>query len=111
MTEENPWTTLNRILVQNNSDFKFKDNEIAHEIINDIIKKLIERINRLEAELVEYQKNIDERFTRLETFCTTQLLGPESLQFKPPGKEEYYTIKQVLEDLYSKINTLEYDNR
>lgn len=111
MSEQNPWTVLNEIM-KNSPDMKFKDNEIAHEIINDIIKKLIERINNLEKELVVYQENVDERFKRLEEFCTTQLLGPNSLQFKPPGKDEYIGMKEIFEDLYSRINTLEkYDEQ
>jgi hypothetical protein len=100
-------TSLSKLLFLQNTEMRFKDNEIAHEIINDIIKKLIERISTLESQLTEYTKNVDSRLGGLETFATTELVGKNSLQYCPPGTEEYLSLGQTLTDLYSRLNKIE----
>lgn len=101
------YTSLSKLLAEQSSEVKFEDNQLAHNIINDIIKKLIERINQLEVELVKQQEAIHERFERIETFATTELVGAKSLQYRPAGSEEYLSLGQTLDDLYSRINTKE----
>jgi uncharacterized protein (UPF0305 family) len=101
------YTSLSKLLAEQSSEVRFIDNQLAHNIINDIIKKLIERINHLEVELVKQQNEINDRFQRIETFVTTELVGAKSLQYRPPGSEEYISLGQTLDDLYSRINTKE----
>jgi uncharacterized protein (UPF0305 family) len=101
------YTSLSKLIASNSNEVRFVDNEYAHTIINDIIKKLIERINQLEVELVKQQEEINNRFQRIEEFATTELIGSSSLQYRPPGSEEYISLGQTLNDLYSRINTKE----
>lgn len=104
---KNPNTTLRELLQKNSSqivDFKFADNEQAHTIINEIIKKLIDRISAIEKIVGE---NLAPRLENLEQFATTQLLGPSSLQYKPPGQDEYVGLGGNLDILYDRLNKLE----
>lgn len=65
--------------------------------------------------LNENFKNIAEAFNH--TNARLQLLeeavskmpppGPAMIQYKPPGSEEYKNLKQVFDDLYERINTIE----
>jgi hypothetical protein len=99
------YTSLSKLLAEQSTETKFADNQLAHTIINDIIKKLIERINQLEVELVTQQGEINGRFERLEQFVTTELVGASSLQYRPPGSEDYLSLGQTLDDLYGRINS------
>jgi hypothetical protein len=95
MTEMNPNTELKRLLVANNmnpvTEFKFKDNEQAHAILNDYLRKLSDRV-------LESEKNIS---IRLEN------IGPRSLQYKPPEYEEYVGLGPTFDLLFKKLNTIE----
>jgi hypothetical protein len=99
-----PYTTLSKILAANSAEVRFADNQLAHDVINDIIKKLIERINTLEVELVKQQEDLSARFDRIEEFATTELIGTNSLQYRIPGTEEYISLGKTLDDLYSRLN-------
>jgi hypothetical protein len=100
-------TTLSKLLAANSAEVRFADNQLAHDVINDIIKKLIERINTLEVELVKQQEELNERFDRIEKFATTELIGSNSLQYRIPGTEEYISLGKTLDDLYSRLNNSE----
>jgi hypothetical protein len=101
------FTPLSKLLADNSAEVRFLDNQLAHDIINDIIKRLVERINQLEVELVKQQQEISERFTRIETFATTELVGSSSLEYRPSGYEEYLSLGKTLDDLYIRLNNLE----
>lgn len=101
------FTSLSKLLAENSAEVRFADNQLAHDVINDIIKRLIERINTLEVELVKQQEELNARFERIEKFATTELIGPQSLQYRPQGTEEYLTLGKTLDDLYSRLNNLE----
>lgn len=101
------FTSLSKLLAENSAEVRFADNQLAHDVINSIIKKLIERINTLEVELVKQQEELNARFQRIENFATTELIGPSSLQYRPAGTEEYLTLGKTLDDLYSRLNNLE----
>ena len=64
------------------TEFKFKDNEQAHAILNDYLRKLSDRV-------LESEKNISIRLENIEKFLATEVIGPRSLQYKPPEYEEY----------------------
>lgn len=100
-------TELVRLINKNNTQFRLKDNEIAHDIINELIKKLIERLNNLEKELITQQKEIEERFNRLEQFVTQELVSKNGLQYRPPNRKEYISLGATLTDLYERLNSLE----
>lgn len=100
-------TSLTRLINKNNTEFRLKDNEIAHEVINELIKGLIERLNKLEYELVTQAKDIHERFERLEKFVTTELVSRSGLQYRPPDKTEYISLGETLTDLYDRLNRIE----
>lgn len=101
-------TELAQLLRNNNTseyiNFKLNDNEQAHQIINDIIRKLIERISKLEEAI---SQNIAPRLDNLEKFATSELIGPQSLQYKPQGKKDYLTLGENLDLLYDRLNRLE----
>lgn len=105
MNEMNPNTELKRLLLANNSlnsvtEFKFKDNEQAHAILNDFLKKLSDR-------LLENEKNIALRLENIEKFLATEVIGPRSLQYKPPEYEEYVGLGPTFDLLFEKLNTIE----
>lgn len=100
-------TSLSKLISENSTEFRLKDNEIAHEVINDIIKKLIERLNKLESELMNQSRDIADRFNRLEGFATTELIGKNSLQYRPPEQDEYLSLGQTLNDVYERLNKIE----
>jgi hypothetical protein len=107
MTEENPNTKLKELLLQQDRgymDFKFKDNEKAHEIINDIITKLIERTSDIEKYIKE---SVETRLDNIEKFVTTELIGPSSLQYKPPGNDDYVGLGGNLDLIYERLNKIE----
>ena len=104
MTEMNPNTELKRLLVANNmnpvTEFKFKDNEQAHAILNDYLRKLSDRV-------LESEKNISIRLENIEKFLATEVIGPRSLQYKPPEYEEYVGLGPTFDLLFEKLNTIE----
>jgi hypothetical protein len=104
MTEMNPNTELKRLLVANNmnpvTEFKFKDNEQAHAILNDYLRKLSDRV-------LESEKNISIRLENIEKFLATEVIGPRSLQYKPPEHEEYIGLGPTFDLLFKKLNTIE----
>jgi hypothetical protein len=104
MTEMNPNTELKRLLVANNmnpvTEFKFKDNEQAHAILNDYLRKLSDRV-------LESEKNISIRLENIEKFLATEVIGPRSLQYKPPEYEEYVGLGPTFDLLFKKLNTIE----
>ncbi|UYA57613.1 spike glycoprotein [Synechococcus phage S-CREM1] len=107
MIEENPNTKLRELLQTQDRgymEFKFKDNEKAHEIINDIITKLIERVNHIETYI---QESVEKRLENIEKFVTTELIGPSSLQYKPPGNDDYIGLGGNLDLIYERLNNLE----
>jgi hypothetical protein len=65
--------------------------------------------------LNENFKNINDAFLHLN--ARIQLLeeavskmpppGPSMIQYKPPGSDEYKNLKQVFDDLYERLNTIE----
>ena len=56
------------------TEFKFKDNEQAHAILNDYLRKLSDRV-------LESEKNISIRLENIEKFLATEVIGPRSLQY------------------------------
>jgi anaerobic ribonucleoside-triphosphate reductase len=103
MTEVNPNTKLKELLFKQTNiatEAKFKDNEKAHEILNDFLKKLSDRIEKDEEITAK-------RLNNLEVFVTTELVGPKSLEYKPPGYEEYLGLGQTLNLIFEKLNRIE----
>ena len=100
----NPNTELKRLLLANNmnpvTEFKFKDNEQAHAILNDYLRKLSDRV-------LESEKNISIRLENIEKFLATEVIGPRSLQYKPPEYEEYVGLGPTFDLLFEKLNTIE----
>lgn len=64
-----------------------KDNEIAHEALNEICKALISRIESIE-------KTISETPT------------PLTVRYRPEG-HDYLTLKENLDLIYERLNNLE----
>lgn len=103
MTEMNPNTRLRELLSKQSdsiTDFKFKDNEKAHEILNNFLKNLADRIEKDEEITAK-------RLGNLEVFVTTELVGPKSLEYKPPGYDEYLGLGQTLNLIFEKLNRIE----
>jgi len=63
-----------------------KDNEIAHEVLNQICKALIDRV------------------TKLEEFVTTQITSPSNIRYRPEGQDDYLTLKENLDLIYQSLN-------
>ena len=82
------------------TEFKFKDNEQAHAILNDYLRKLSDRV-------LESEKNISIRLENIEKFLATEVIGPRSLQYKPPEYEEYVGLGPTFDLLFEKLNTIE----
>jgi hypothetical protein len=99
---ENPNTKLRELLEKqsNGMDFKFKDNEKAHEILNKFLTDLTKRI---EAD----EEITAKRLSNLEVFVTTELVGPQSLQYKPPGCPEYLNLATTFDLIFDKLNRIE----
>ena len=72
ITEYNPW----------------EDNNEAHEILNECIKGLSERL----AELVKY---------------TEAIPTPDKVLYKPKGYKDYLNIKENYDEIYRRIEKLE----
>lgn len=66
-----------------------KDNEIAHEVLNEICKTLIKRVEDL------------------EKYVTTQITSPTNIRYRPDGQEDYFTLKENLDFIYQRLNNLE----
>jgi hypothetical protein len=66
-----------------------KDNELAHNVINEICKSLLERIEKL------------------ETYVTTEISHPGKIRYRPDGKEDYLSLKENLDLIYERLNNLE----
>jgi hypothetical protein len=85
-------TELTKLLRRNQSasegDLLYiaKDNEIAHNVLNEICKTLIDRLNTL------------------EEYTTTQL---GKIRYRPEGQEEYLSLKQNFDLIYERLNNLE----
>lgn len=99
----NPNTRLRELLSKQSdttTDLRFKDNEKAHEILNDFLKKLSDRVEKDEEITAK-------RLSNLEVFVTTELVGPKSLEYKPPGYDEYLGLGQTLNLIFEKLNRIE----
>ena len=66
-----------------------KDNEIAHNALNEICKGLLKRIEAL------------------EEYISTQITHPSMIQYRPEGQEEYLTLKGNFDLIYQRLNNLE----
>lgn len=63
-----------------------KDNELAHEVLNQICKSIIKRLDNIE----EY---------------TATLLS--KIRYRPEDREDYLSLKENLDYIYSRLNNLE----
>lgn len=63
-----------------------KDNEIAHNALNEICKALLKRIENL------------------EEYTTTQITSPSNLRYRPEGLDDYLTLKENLDLIYERLN-------
>jgi hypothetical protein len=85
-------TSLSKLLTQNaparDADLLYisTDNEIAHKAINDCLTTILDRLKNLE----EYA-----------------LILPSKIQYRPPGKEEYLSLKENLDYIYERLGKLE----
>ena len=85
-------TELSKLLKQNtparDADLLYisKDNEIAHQALNDCMTTILDRLKNLE----EYA-----------------LILPSKIQYKPPGKDEYLSLKENLDYIYERLGKLE----
>jgi hypothetical protein len=103
MTEVNPNTKLKELLLRQSNivtEAMFKDNEKAHEILNEFLKNLSDRIEKDE-------EVIAKRLNNLEVFVTTELVGPKSLEYKPPGHDEYLSLGETFNLIFEKLNRIE----
>jgi hypothetical protein len=66
-----------------------KDNEIAHTVINRICLSLADRLKAL------------------EEYVTTQVTHPGNVRYLPEGQEDYLTLKENLDLIYSRLNKIE----
>lgn len=88
-------TTLSKLIAKNKfaseADILYvaQDNELAHTTINEICKSFVKR------------------FENLESYVQTEVTHPGNIQYKPYGKEEYLTLKENLDLIYERLNTLE----
>lgn len=89
-------TSLSKLLKQHGQSaseadllYIAKDNEIAHDVINQICKSLLNRIEEL------------------EKYVTTELSHPAKVQYRPQGREDYLTLKENLDFIYERLNNLE----
>lgn len=69
-----------------------KDNEIAHTVLNEICKGLMKRIDKL------------------EEYVTTQITSPSNIRYRPEGEEDYLTLKENLDLIYKRLNSIEGGN-
>ena len=59
-------------------------------------------------QLSEAVKNLASRISILETaFNKLPPPGADMIQYKPPGYEKHLNIKEILDDLYDRLNKLE----
>jgi hypothetical protein len=56
--------------------------------------------------LTEVLEDINERLVQLET-RVGKIPDPLVLYYKPPGENDYQKINESLDDLFTRINTLE----
>jgi DNA-binding Xre family transcriptional regulator len=82
---------LRKTQVASESDLIYvaKDNEIAHNALNDICKALVKRIENL------------------EEYVSTQVTHPSNIRYRPDGQEDYMSLKQNLDFIYERLNNLE----
>lgn len=66
-------------------------NEDAHHIINDCILKLADRV-------VDLEKTVSALIE-----AHNKLLTVDKVQYKPPGSEDYLTIKENLDLIYKRL--------
>jgi hypothetical protein len=85
-------TSLSNLLKNNRSardaDLTYisKDNEVAHEAINQCLTTILDRLKNLE----EYT-----------------LILPGKIQYKPPGIDTYLSLKENLDLIYERLIKLE----
>jgi hypothetical protein len=88
-------TELSKLLRQNETaaqtdlEYIAKDNELAHNVINEILKSLIERV------------------VKLEEYISTEITSPSNIRYRPDGVEEYLTLKENLDLIYQRLNNSE----
>lgn len=66
-----------------------KDNELAHNIINEICRSTMKRLSTL------------------EEYVTTQVTHPGNIRYLPEGQEEYLSLKENLDLIYERLNRIE----
>lgn len=97
-------TNLVRAIKSNNSasqsDLEFigQDNQIAHNVINEILKSVIEKITNLESRLENLEKHV-----------TTEITSPANIRYRPDGLEEHLSLKENLDLIYERLNNLKID--
>lgn len=69
---------------------KWEENDYCHGVIAQALNNLSERIAALE----EFVKKFPEP-------------GPNMIQYKPEGYDEHLNIKQLFDDLYTRLNNIE----
>lgn len=69
-----------------------KDNEIAHNVLNEICKSLLKRIEDI------------------ETYVTTQITSPSNIRYRPEGEEDYLSLKENLDLIYQRLNSIKEEN-
>lgn len=62
---------------------------LAHNVINEILKSLIERV------------------VKLEEYISTEITSPSNIRYRPDGVEEYLTLKENLDLIYQRLNNSE----
>jgi hypothetical protein len=73
---------------------KWEENEYCHGIIAQALNNLADRIAAIE----EFLKKFPEP-------------GPNMIQYKPEGQEKHLNIREVFDDLYDRLNTLDDRNK
>ena len=71
-------------------DPRFKDNEIAHEVVNKCLETIGQRITSIE----EYVQALPQTFTNL-------------ILYRPHDDEKYLNYKENLDLIYERLNSLE----
>lgn len=72
------------------ADQRFAENEAAHNIINEILTSLIQRINELEKSV----QNIP-------------VIDKDSIQYKIKETGEYHNLAETFDILFDKLNRIE----
>ena len=75
-------------------DPRFKDNEIAHEVVNNCLKAIGSRIGDIE----KYVEALPTTFTNL-------------ILYRPHADEKYLNYKENLDLIYERLNSIEQSNK